>query len=342
MTDKPLFSILVPCCDVAPYVGECIDSLKVQTVPFEAILVIEESKDETEPIIRAAVAGDARFRVITEPRSGSPSTPRNTGLGVATGDYVIFLDGDDTLTPTALADLAEWIRRHPGTDLFPCAVREAEILHDNYPAGLQDRVLTGPEATLTVARQNAVPMAMAQMTVCRRAFLDAHALRFVDGLRNEDEEFTPRALYLAASVVPTHLPFYLYRRRENSITTASNARNLRLQAIATVYRNLFRFYDEVHPTAEISRAWARNWLNTFNTAFFYERAGMTYDPAAVLSALRNCLEDAPPAFACLTRHASAPKRVGAALTRLAVRTGWIWPVRTFFRRYYRLLGYKTA
>lgn len=340
MTDKPLFSILVPCCDVAPYVGECIDSLKVQTVPFEAILVIEESKDETEPVIRAAVAGDARFRVITEPRSGSPSTPRNTGLGVATGDYVIFLDGDDTLTPTALADLAERIRRHPGTDLFPCAVREAELLHDNYPADLQDRVLTGPEATLTVARQNAEPMAMAQMTVCRRAFLDAHSLRFVDGLRHEDEEFTPRALYLAASVVPTHLPFYLYRRRENSITTASATRSL--QAIATVYRNLFRFHDEVRPTAEISRAWARNWLNTFNAAFFYERAGLTRDPAAVLSALRDCLGDALPAFARLARHASVPKRIGAALTRLAVRTGWLGPVRAFFRRYYKLLGYKTA
>ena len=332
MTEAPLFSILVPCCDVAPYVGECVASLKGQDVPFEAICVVEESRDDTENVLRAAVAGDARFTVVTEPRSGSPSTPRNTGLARAKGEYVILLDGDDTLAPAALADLADWIARYPGTDLFPCAARDGGNVRDNYPADLPPLPLTGAAATRLVSAGSDEPLAMATITVYRRAFLDAHALRFVDGLRHEDEEFTPRALYLAETVVPTHLPFYLYRRRADSIMTAIRERNL--DDLATVYGNLLRFHAERHPSADVSRAWARNWFNTLFSAFFFTGGNTTVTPAHRKGALKRLFANGFGDFDALVRFATRPKRLAASFIRFAVRTGWYTPATVFFRRLY--------
>ena len=59
---NPFFSIIVPCCDVAPYLRECLDSVVKQ--PFsdwECLLGVEESKDDTEEIVREYAAKDPRF-----------------------------------------------------------------------------------------------------------------------------------------------------------------------------------------------------------------------------------------------------------------------------------------
>ena len=340
MNGSPLFSVIVPCCDVAPYVGECIESVRRQGASFEAIVVVEESRDATERAVREAVAGDSRFSVIVEPRSGSPSTPRNTGLAAAKGDYIVFLDGDDTLAEGALEDIAAFIERYPGVDLLPGAVVEGEKVYDNYPCDLAKLPMTGVEAGLCVARHNVEPMPMAQMTVCRRAFLLGHALRFVDGLRHEDEEFPPRALYLAAGVVPTHLKFYLYRRRADSITTARKERNL--SDIAIVYRSLFRFHAEVKPAAEVSRGWARNWLNTFFNAFFFPARSSVRVSEHRASALKALFAEGFGDFDRLVRHASKAKRIGAALMRFAVRTGWYAPADFYFSRVYYPLAMRRS
>ena len=120
---NPLFSVIVPCCDVAQYVRACLESVKRQTfADWECIAVVETSKDDTERIVREFAAGDGRCRVFAEPRSGSPAMPRNTGLDHANGEYVVFLDGDDMLADDALSCIAGRIRERPGAvgqSVFP-------------------------------------------------------------------------------------------------------------------------------------------------------------------------------------------------------------------------------
>ena len=103
---KPSFSIIVPCCDVEAFARDCFDSVLSQ--PFrdwELLAVVETSKDGTEAIVREYAAKDPRISVSTQPRSGSPAAPRNTALERATGEYVIFLDGDDTIAEGSLQRL---------------------------------------------------------------------------------------------------------------------------------------------------------------------------------------------------------------------------------------------
>ena len=225
---KPFFSIIVPCCDVAPYLRESLDSVVKQ--PFsnwECLLGVEISKDNTEEIAREYAAKDPRFKVFTGPRSGSCSASRNTGIDMATGEYIIFLDGDDTIVEGSLQRLHDKIAARPGADLYPCAVQVLDAktgkiteVRDNYPPDAKPE-FTGPEATLFIAGIRKHPAPMMQLTICRREFLVEHKLKCIYGLRGQDRNFTPRALYFAKRVCPLHEPFYLYlNNRTGSVVTS--------------------------------------------------------------------------------------------------------------------------
>ncbi|MBP5787756.1 MAG: glycosyltransferase family 2 protein, partial [Kiritimatiellae bacterium] len=139
--EPPFFSVAVPCCDVAPYLDECLASLLAQPFPdWECLLYVEESRDGTLGIAKKHAMGDPRFRVFEGPRTGSCSVPRNRCVEEAHGEYVVFLDGDDSLVPGALARLADAIASRPGADIYPCAVQVHDDrtgldteLRDNYP-----------------------------------------------------------------------------------------------------------------------------------------------------------------------------------------------------------------
>lgn len=89
------FSIIVPVCNVAPYLRECLDSVLAQTFPdWECICVDDGSTDGSGAILDGYAAKDARFNVVHQANRGV-SAARNSGLGLAKGDWVTFLDGDD-------------------------------------------------------------------------------------------------------------------------------------------------------------------------------------------------------------------------------------------------------
>lgn len=121
---SPFFSIIIPCCDVEPYVRECFDSVLNQPfADWEIIVGVETSTDRTEATVREYAAKDARVRMFTGPRSGGCSATRNKGVNTALGEYVVFLDGDDTIAEGSLQRLHDKIAARPGADLYPCAIR---------------------------------------------------------------------------------------------------------------------------------------------------------------------------------------------------------------------------
>ena len=195
---SPFFSIVVSCCDVEPYVRESLDSVLGQPfADWECLVGVETSKDKTEEIVREYAAKDPRFRMFTGPRSGSCSASRNTGTDMAQGEYVIFLDGDDTIAEGSLQRLHDKIAARPGADLYPCAIQvhnditgKDENLRDNYPADFNGE-LTGPEAVLSTLRRLKDPCPMLQLTVFRRQYLVVENLKCIHGLRRQDSEFTP-------------------------------------------------------------------------------------------------------------------------------------------------------
>ena len=103
----PKISVIVPCYNVAPYVGTCLDSLVNQTLrDIEIICVDDKSTDNTLEIIQERARMDTRIKVIAQPTNSGVSVARNTGIDMAKGDFIAFVDGDDLLPDDgALADM---------------------------------------------------------------------------------------------------------------------------------------------------------------------------------------------------------------------------------------------
>jgi O-antigen biosynthesis protein len=103
-------SVIIPCHDGLPYLGQAIRSLLGQTAPPAEILVIDDRSGDGSGALAARFGPPVRvFRVDF----GHACRARNFGWQRATGDALMFLDADDVLHPTALAHLSAALARHP-------------------------------------------------------------------------------------------------------------------------------------------------------------------------------------------------------------------------------------
>ncbi len=98
-------SVIVPVYQVEQWLPGCLDSLLLQSfTDFEMILVDDGTKDGCPAIMEAYKEKDSRIRIVHK-ENGGLSSARNAGLDVAAGDYVAFLDSDDTARPDWLLDV---------------------------------------------------------------------------------------------------------------------------------------------------------------------------------------------------------------------------------------------
>ena len=343
-----MFSFAVPCCNVAAYLDECIASLRSQAFgDWECLLYVEESRDATLEIANRYAAEDPRFRVFEGPRSGSCSVPRNRCIEEARGEYVVFLDGDDTLAPGSLARIRDAIAARPGADLYPCAIQVHDDatgldgeLRDNYPPGAPAE-LTGPEATLLVyGHKYGHPHPQLQLTVFRRAFLLENGLRCVPGLRRQDSEFSPRALYLARRVVPLHIPYYVYRLCEGTVSSSARAPGHFHADWAVILRSLLGFHAAVSRAPgfdrRVSACWAGPWLSWIFFFWFAPRNVASIPRARRLETLETLFSGGFGAFDLLLAAAPRSKCIAGAWVRAFLRhpaaRGW---TERLFRLYFR-------
>lgn len=102
--NNPKVSIIVPVYNLENYIEQSVRSLLAQSYQnVEIILVDDGSKDASLSIIEQLAASDSRI-VYTSQSNGGAAKARNTGLALATGDFITFVDGDDMLSPNAIRD----------------------------------------------------------------------------------------------------------------------------------------------------------------------------------------------------------------------------------------------
>lgn len=115
------FSIVVPIYNVEEYIEDCVNSVLRQTYTnFELLLVNDASPDSSLAIITRLSKLDNRIIVIDKRKNEGVALARSTGLSQASGDFVLYLDGDDKLVPKALEILSKKIESsNPDIVIYP-------------------------------------------------------------------------------------------------------------------------------------------------------------------------------------------------------------------------------
>ncbi|MCR5608204.1 MAG: glycosyltransferase [Lachnospiraceae bacterium] len=112
-------SVIVPVYNAEKYLSRCIDSILNQTLKeLELILVDDESTDSSPAICDRYSEADPRVKVIHK-KNGGPGMARNSGLEVATGEFVAFVDSDDYIDPVMYESMYNEIKAN-NTDSCLC------------------------------------------------------------------------------------------------------------------------------------------------------------------------------------------------------------------------------
>lgn len=116
---EKLISIIVPVYNAERTLHRCVTSLVEQIYPnIEILLVNDGSKDASLEMCRGYERQDSRIRVIDKP-NGGVSSARNAGLDVARGEYIMFCDSDDWVSPLWCEHM---VRNHIPQNLTVCEI----------------------------------------------------------------------------------------------------------------------------------------------------------------------------------------------------------------------------
>lgn len=204
----PEVSVIVPVYNTAACLPRCLDSLLAQTFgDFEAILVDDGSTDESPAILSAYAEKDPRFLVVTR-ENGGLSAARNSGIRLARGEYLAFLDSDDAFDPAFLEKMAGKAKREK-LDLVLCAFTYV------YPDGRRVSAPTRHHLSGEPVREYLLSEPMAPVRLFRRALFQEVAFR--EGIYYEDLELTPSFAGKTDRIGFIDECLYDYYRRDGSI-----------------------------------------------------------------------------------------------------------------------------
>lgn len=246
--ETPLVSIIVPVYQVKEYISECVESLLAQTYTnLEILLVDDGSTDGSGEICDEYAAKNSRVRVVHQGNQGL-SAARNTGIEIAKGEYLAFVDSDDVVMPAFIETLYELLGKYQA-DIAACAFIKCptenlgrvknKLSSMEAGSGEYDSADNRLMARCRRAEREELCMTSEQMLrqwhgkykkwetiawnkLYRRQIFggirEVPSVRFPAGRRHEDVLTSHLFTANAGRVAITATPLYLYRERPGSIT----------------------------------------------------------------------------------------------------------------------------
>jgi len=257
----PAVSIIIPMYNVEKYIGECLDSILAQTLKnFEVIVVDDCSTDNSVAIVESYLEKfGGRLKIKrTRNNSGGCAVPRNFGLPFSSGEYILFMDGDDTITPTALNELytiakkfdadvvhcekyyqipdEQWNNREFRKQLKPTSYQTSNFVTE--PTALPDDI----SVRVSMFHQRKFIHAI-WVNLFRRDFILENEIKMCD-VPAEDMIFTMCAVCTSKKFVSVPNVINFYRVRENSVSTEKTDEVGRFRKWFRAFRLGFEYLDE--------------------------------------------------------------------------------------------------
>ncbi|MCX4994024.1 bifunctional glycosyltransferase/CDP-glycerol:glycerophosphate glycerophosphotransferase [Streptomyces longwoodensis] len=262
----PRFSVIVPAYQVQAYLHECLESVLSQSYPdLELIAVDDCSPDACGEIIDEFAARDPRVRPLHLPENAGLGRARNAGISEATGDYLLFLDSDDTLTPDTLLAIADRLKETGEPDVlvydFAQTYWTGETVRNRFAAQLAE---DGPAPFRLQDRPGLLRVLMvAWNKAYRRDFVLREHLAFPPGYY-EDTPWTYPVLMAAGSIATLDRVCVHYRQRRGSILSTTSRRHF---DVFDQYDRVFAFLDQRPELAHWRPVLYRRMVDHLSTVF---------------------------------------------------------------------------
>lgn len=203
-------SVVIPAHNAAKTIAETLESLLAQTFTnWEAIVIDDGSDDGTAAVAGSFGKKDHRIRIVSQQKSGV-SAARNTGIRLASFDWLLFLDADDWIVPQYFERMTHMLASNPGLDAVYC--RWARVAHDGTYAG-EDFCLQTGDMFSTFAQRAVFPI---HACIIRRSLVMAVG-EFDTSLRTcEDWDLWQRIARTGAQFGAIDEVFALYRMQPAS------------------------------------------------------------------------------------------------------------------------------
>lgn len=259
---NPDVSVIVPVYNVEKYLNQCMTSLLRQTLTnIEIILVDDGSTDSSGILCDQFGSLDKRIKVLHKNNEGL-GMARNSGLSIATGKYIGFVDSDDFVSSKMFEVLYNYAEKY-GADASCCEkirfydgdrIEEKETsvnkkieVYDErqMPDYVMHRIGMPPESKKDTLYQTAV-----WLGIYRKAIIDEKSIKFVSErkLISEDIIFNIDFFSNCRKAVHCHRPLYYYRDNSNSLTKTYRADRfeknvLMYQELCTKLKSVFPYTD---------------------------------------------------------------------------------------------------
>lgn len=238
---KKTISVIIPAYNADRFLAKTLESVLAQTYrELEVIVVNDASTDGTAAVIDRYCALDQRIRAVHKKKNEGVSFARNDALELATGEYLLFVDGDDWIEPdtcrralSALedhgADLVLWpYIREVGEDSRPKRIFDGDRVFD--ADGVRCRLyrrMAGASREELAQPENADALCTIWGKLYRRELIERHQIRFPDIRKTgtyEDGLFNLEVMAHVKKAVFLEEYFYHYRRSlDSSLTTSYKA-----------------------------------------------------------------------------------------------------------------------
>lgn len=244
MKHNPLISVIVPIYNVEIYLHKCLESILSQTFSnLEIILVDDGSPDNCGIICDEYAKKDARIIVIHK-KNGGLSSARNKGLDIASGDYVMFVDGDDFVEQNFCEKAISLVNKYH-VDICSFGYNEVFENRKEERKTIKPRVINTEEAIFHIIAKDEVIYNFAWNKIYSKQLFDG--VRYPIGRLFEDSAVTYLLFHKAQEIYVANDVLYNYVQRQGSIMSDYNSCRCNIDRFE-IWMKRFNFIQENYPS----------------------------------------------------------------------------------------------